>query len=189
MIDKQSQNFVSLLNQFWCIWRNYNATDQQYRSHYRCGFAVDRNVGRVLKAVQLQTVQSSEAFVIQMSGTLLPLSVSKFWRYAAFHRRQLSPLRCDARYIRGGTQNIPDWWRHIYGSCGSAKRQSEKAKRWIPGSNATFAATAWKRAKTLPRTLARTFLAASPWQRPVSHFRSHPAVSGEIQIAVIPHTP
>jgi hypothetical protein len=41
-----------------------------------------------------------------------------------------------------------------------------------------FAATAWKRAKTSPRTLARTDLAASPWQRPVSHFRPHPAVSG-----------
>jgi hypothetical protein len=44
-----------------------------------------------------------------------------------------------------------------------------------------FAATACKRAKTSPRTLARTDLAASPWQRPVSHFRPHPAVSGEIQ--------
>jgi hypothetical protein len=44
-----------------------------------------------------------------------------------------------------------------------------------------FAATAWKRAKMSPRTLARTGLAASPWQRSVSHFRRHPAVSGEIQ--------
>jgi hypothetical protein len=42
-----------------------------------------------------------------------------------------------------------------------------------------FAATAWKRAKTSPRTLARTDLAASPLQRPVSHFRLHPAISGE----------
>jgi hypothetical protein len=42
-----------------------------------------------------------------------------------------------------------------------------------------FAATAWKRAKTSPRTLARTDLAASLWQRPVSHSRSYPAVSGE----------
>jgi hypothetical protein len=40
-----------------------------------------------------------------------------------------------------------------------------------------FAGTAWKRAKTSPRTLARTNLAASPWQRPVSHFHPHPASS------------
>jgi hypothetical protein len=61
---------------------------------------------------------------------------------------------------------------------------------WSTGSNKRncefrvllrcFAATAWKRAKTSPRTLARTNLAASLWQRPVSHFRPHPAVSGEI---------
>jgi hypothetical protein len=43
-----------------------------------------------------------------------------------------------------------------------------------------FVATAWKRVKTSPRTLARTDLAASPWQCSVSHFRPHPAVSGEI---------
>jgi hypothetical protein len=45
----------------------------------------------------------------------------------------------------------------------------------------TFGPTAWKRAKTLPRTLARTDLAASPSQRPVSHFRPHPEVSGVIR--------
>jgi hypothetical protein len=43
----------------------------------------------------------------------------------------------------------------------------------------SFAATAWKIAETSPWTLARTDLTASPWQRPVSHFRPHPAVSGE----------
>jgi hypothetical protein len=42
-----------------------------------------------------------------------------------------------------------------------------------------FAATVWKRAKTSHRNLARTDLAASPWQRPVSHFRPHPTFSGE----------
>jgi hypothetical protein len=43
-----------------------------------------------------------------------------------------------------------------------------------------FAATAWKRANTSPRKMAITDLAASPCQRPVSHFRPHPAVSGKI---------
>jgi hypothetical protein len=43
-----------------------------------------------------------------------------------------------------------------------------------------FAATAWKRAKTAQRTLARTDLDAAPLQRPFSHFHIHPAVSGEI---------
>jgi hypothetical protein len=43
-----------------------------------------------------------------------------------------------------------------------------------------FAATAWKSAKMSPRTLARTDLAFSP-RRSVSHFRPHPAFSGEIQ--------
>jgi hypothetical protein len=52
-----------------------------------------------------------------------------------------------------------------------------------------FAATAWKRAKTLPRTLARTDLAASPWQRPVSRFLSHPAFSGETPQGCHPHPP
>jgi hypothetical protein len=49
-----------------------------------------------------------------------------------------------------------------------------------------FAATAWKRAKTSPRTLARTDLVASPWQRPVSHFRFHPEISTEIQNGYVP---
>ena len=44
-----------------------------------------------------------------------------------------------------------------------------------------FVATAWKRAKTSPQTLTRTDLAASPWQRPVSHVHPHPAVFGEKQ--------
>jgi hypothetical protein len=44
-----------------------------------------------------------------------------------------------------------------------------------------FMATAWKRAKTSPRNLTRIDLAASYWQRPVSHYRPHPAVSGEIK--------
>ena len=61
------------------------------------------------------------------------------------------------------------------------KNLSQQAKLWIPGSTAKFAETAWKRAKTSPQTLARTDLAASPWQRPVSHFRPHPPVSGEKQ--------
>jgi hypothetical protein len=82
--------------------------------------------------------------------------------------------------IWGGIQNIPDWCRHLYSSCSSAKHRSEQPN-WIPGSTVTFAATAWKRAKTSPRTLARTNLAASPWQRPRLTLRPHPAVSGEIQ--------
>ena len=45
----------------------------------------------------------------------------------------------------------------------------------------SFAETAWKSAKTSSPTLARTDLAASPWQRPVSNFRLHPTVSGEKQ--------
>jgi hypothetical protein len=49
-----------------------------------------------------------------------------------------------------------------------------------------LAATAWKLAQTSLRTSARTDLTASPWQRPVSHFRPHPAVSGEIQNAFHP---
>jgi hypothetical protein len=53
----------------------------------------------------------------------------------------------------------------------------------------SFTATAWKRAKTSPRTLARTDLAALPWQRPVSHLRPHPAVSGVMKLAVISHQP
>jgi hypothetical protein len=33
-------------------------------------------------------------------------------------------------------QNTPDWCRHLYSSCGSAKQRSHQAKQWIPGSTA-----------------------------------------------------
>jgi hypothetical protein len=50
-----------------------------------------------------------------------------------------------------------------------------------------FAATAWKRAKTSPRTLPKTDLALSPWQRP-----SHSSVItqqflAKYEMTVIPH--
>jgi hypothetical protein len=51
-----------------------------------------------------------------------------------------------------------------------------------------FVATAWKLSKMSPRTLTRLDLAASPWQRTVSHFRPHPAVSGEIKCCCHPST-
>jgi hypothetical protein len=38
----------------------------------------------------------------------------------------------------GGIQNIPDWCRHLYRSCGSAKHQSQQAKLWISCSTAMF---------------------------------------------------
>jgi hypothetical protein len=41
-------------------------------------------------------------------------------------------------YIRGSIQNIPDWCRHLYSSCGSTKNLSQKGKLWIPGSNVKF---------------------------------------------------
>jgi hypothetical protein len=95
--------------------------------------------------------------------------------------RNPHPTSRISNLIRSGIQNISEWCRHLYSSCGSTNNLSQQAKPWIPCPTATFSATAWKRVKTSPRTLARTHLAASPWQRPVSHFRPHPAVSGEIQ--------
>jgi hypothetical protein len=35
--------------------------------------------------------------------------------------------------------------------------------------------------------LEKTYLPASPWQRPVSHFRPHPALSGEKRNGCHPH--
>jgi hypothetical protein len=35
--------------------------------------------------------------------------------------------------LRGGVQHIPEWFRHLYSSCGSAKHGSQKAKLWIQG--------------------------------------------------------
>jgi hypothetical protein len=52
-----------------------------------------------------------------------------------------------------------------------------------------FAATEWKCAKKTPRTSASTDLTASPWQRPVSHFRPHPQVSGEILLMAVIFNP
>jgi hypothetical protein len=38
--------------------------------------------------------------------------------------------------IRDGIQNIPDWCRHLYSSCGIAKHRYQQDKLWIPGSTA-----------------------------------------------------
>jgi hypothetical protein len=89
----------------------------------------------------------------------------------------------------GGIQNIPDWCRHLYSSCVSAKHRSQHAKLWIPGSTATFCGDCMIHAKTSPRTLARIDLAASTWQRSISQFHPHPAVSGETKNDCHPHTP
>jgi hypothetical protein len=44
----------------------------------------------------------------------------------------------DIMEIRGSIHNIPDWWRHLYSSCSSAKHRAQQAKLWSPGSTATF---------------------------------------------------
>jgi hypothetical protein len=94
------------------------------------------------------------------------------------------------KVIRDSVGDIPDCCCHLYSSCGSTKNLSQQAKLWIPGSTATFCGDCVKTCEDVaPRTFARTGMAASPWQRTVSHFRPHPAVSGEIQMAVIPHPP
>jgi hypothetical protein len=74
----------------------------------------------------------------------------------------LQSLTVCPMYIRGGAQYIPDWCHHLYNSSGSAKHRSQQAKL------RSFAAIGWKRATTSPRTLPRTDLTASPWQRPPS---------------------
>jgi hypothetical protein len=51
---------------------------------------------------------------------------------------QISLPYCYIVFIRGGIQNIPDWFRHLYSSCGSTKHRSQQAKLWIPGYTATF---------------------------------------------------
>jgi hypothetical protein len=48
----------------------------------------------------------------------------------------LEPLRNT--FLRRGIQNIPDWCRHLYNSCGSIKSFSQQAKLWISGSTARF---------------------------------------------------
>jgi hypothetical protein len=63
------------------------------------------------------------------------------------------------------------------------KNLSQQAKLWIPGSTAKFCGDC---VKTSSPTLARTDLAASPWQRTVSHCRPHPPVSDEIQNCCYP---
>jgi hypothetical protein len=37
-------------------------------------------------------------------------------------------VSCTNQGVRGGIQNIPDWCRHLYSSCGSAKHWSQQAK-------------------------------------------------------------
>jgi hypothetical protein len=59
---------------------------------------------------------------------------------------------CDFPFcpLRNGIQNIPDWCRHVYSSCGSAENRSQQAKLWIPGSTANFYGDCVKRAKRRP---------------------------------------
>jgi hypothetical protein len=64
----------------------------------------------------------------------------------------------------------------VVARCTGSKRPNCYVRVLLRG----FAATAWKRAKMPPHILVRTDLAASPWQRPVWHFRPYPEVSGVI---------
>jgi hypothetical protein len=43
--------------------------------------------------------------------------------------------------VRGWMQNFPDWCRHLYSSCSSAKHMSKQAKIWILGGNGKFCGT------------------------------------------------
>jgi hypothetical protein len=69
------------------------------------------------------------------------------WRWRQYvtskHRCPITPWRSvvfqkKGTLIRGCIQNIPDWYRHLYSSCGGTKNLSQQAKLWIPGSTATF---------------------------------------------------
>jgi hypothetical protein len=83
--------------------------------------------------------------------------------------------------VRGGIQNIPDFCSHLYSSCGSAKHWSQQAKLWIPDFTATFGGDCVKTCEDVAPELWREQTWLSPWQRPVSRFRFHPAVYGEKQ--------
>jgi hypothetical protein len=56
------------------------------------------------------------------------------WISTGFPRKQVNRWP----HARGGIQNIPDWWRHLYSSCGSAKHRPQQKKLRILGSTATF---------------------------------------------------
>jgi hypothetical protein len=64
---------------------------------------------------------------VTLSVLLLPHDIAHY-----------QPTDVTVERLRGGIQNIPHWCRHLYSSCGSAKHRSQKAKLWIPGSNAKF---------------------------------------------------
>jgi hypothetical protein len=124
-------------------------------------------------------------FIIATANEKFHLTAGKFVPVSNVTMMNVS-MNCVLMYvhyicmhIRGSIQNISEWCLHLYSSCGSAKHCSKPAEHWIPGSTATFAVTAWKPAKTSSRNLARTYLAASPWQCSFPLFRPHPALSGE----------
>jgi hypothetical protein len=71
------------------------------------------------------------------------------------HYGRLDPLLGHSRWdlscelvIRGDTQNIPDWCRHLFSSCGCTKNLSQKPNCEFRVLLRRFAATTWKRAKT-----------------------------------------
>jgi hypothetical protein len=55
--------------------------------------------------------------------------------------------KINNKAIWGGIQNIVDWCRHLYSSCGSVKHQCQQAKLWIPGSTVTFCSDCVKTCK------------------------------------------
>jgi hypothetical protein len=83
-------------------------------------------------------------------------------------------------YIPGSIQNIPDWCRllYTYKNCGSAKHRSQKAKLWTPTSTATFCGDYVKTCEDVSPNFGKKDLDASPWQRPVSCFRSDETLNG-----------
>jgi hypothetical protein len=74
-------------------------------------------------------------FKSQKTGTLYvhlfpKWTVNNFARVLYGRKRKYREdlVSTSVRYTRGGIQNIPDWCKHLYNSCGSAKQRSQQAK-------------------------------------------------------------
>ena len=92
--------------------------------------------------------------------------------------------------VRGRIQNIPDWCRHLYKSCSSARHRSQQAKLWIPGSTTTFCGD---RVKTC-EDVASNFFWEQTWLLHHDNAPSHTSVLtqqflAENKMSVIPQPP
>jgi hypothetical protein len=91
---------------------------------------------------------------------------------------------------RGWIQNIPDWCRFLYSSCGSAKHRSKQAKLWIPCFTAKFYCDCVKTCEDVAPNFGDNRLGCFTMTTlRLTLPSSHSSFWRNMKMAVIPHPP